>query len=331
MKQTYRCVVLDPKTKSLAVVEKEIPKLKSHEVLVRVWGSPINPSDRLFSQGLYGIPVSTPITPGFEGTGSVVDCGKSFWAKRLMGKNISGAVQGGDGFWAEYVVLPAQQSLVLDPLILQETAACAFVNPLTALALMEPIQRGIFPSFLQTAAASQLGRMIQRMSQKAGVPCVHVVHRASLKQELESQGWQNVIDSSQSGFENELRDLTHQLNIRYAIDAVAGAMTGNLVRNLPEQSQVVVYGVLSGETCLVDPGDLIFKNQQIKGFWLSHWIKNKKFVELPFLFRRLKKFLKTEGQTQVARRLSLEEAIEEIKNPKGNASAGKILVMPGLG
>jgi NADPH:quinone reductase-like Zn-dependent oxidoreductase len=170
--------------------------------------------------------------------------------------------------------------------------------------------------------------MIQRLTQKAGVLCVNIVHRAELKKELEAQGWQNVLDSSQSTFEQELREISHRLNIRYAIDAVAGPMTGNLVRNLPNQSEVVVYGVLSGESCRVDPGDLIFKDMQVRGFWLSHWIKSKTMLELPFIFRKLKGFLKSEGKTHVVSRLTLEQTIQELAQPKGNASAGKILVVP---
>ena len=328
LKKSYRCIIFDPKSNSLSVIEKEHPALKPNEVRVRVWGSPINPSDRLFCQGLYGTVATTSMTPGFEGTGTVVECGSGFWSKRLMGKNVSGAVQGTDGFWSEYVVLKAQQCVEVAPDISQETAACAFVNPLTALALMEPISKGSYTSLVQTAAASQLGRMIQRLTQKAGVLCVNIVHRAELKKELEAQGWQNVLDSSQSTFEQELREISHRLNIRYAIDAVAGPMTGNLVRNLPNQSEVVVYGVLSGESCRVDPGDLIFKDMQVRGFWLSHWIKSKTMLELPFIFRKLKGFLKSEGKTHVVSRLTLEQTIQELAQPKGNASAGKILVVP---
>jgi len=328
LKQTYRCIVFDPKSSSLSVNEKQHPTLKPNQVRVRVWGSPINPSDRLFCQGLYGTVATTSRTPGFEGTGTVVECGSGFWAKRLMGKNVSGAVQGEDGFWAEYVVLSAQQCVEVASDIPQETAACAFVNPLTALALMEPISKGAFTSLVQTAAASQLGRMIQRLTQKAGVPCVHIVHRAELKKELEAEGWQNVLDSSQSTFEKDLQEISHRLNIRYAIDAVAGPMTGNLVRNLPNQSEIVVYGVLSGQSCSVNPGDLIFKDMQVRGFWLSHWIKSKTMLELPFIFRKLKTFLKSEGKTNVIARLKLEQTIHELAHPKGNASAGKILVVP---
>lgn len=328
LKETYRSLVFDPNSKKLSVIEKKHLPLKANEVRVRVEGSPINPSDRLFCQGLYGNVAKETITPGFEGSGTVAECGSGFWAKRLLGKKVSGAVQGQDGFWAEYVILPAQQCLEMGADIPAATAASAFVNPLTALALMEPIFRGNYNSLVQTAAASQLGRMIQRMSQKAGVPCVHIVHRAALKQELEAQGWQTVLDSSQPTFEEELQEITHRLNIRYAIDAVAGTMTGSLVRSLPEKSEVVVYGVLSGQSCVVDPGDLIFKNMQVRGFWLSHWIKEKNALQLPFLFLKLKKFLKTEGQTHVARRLSLEETIQELAHPQGQASAGKVMVVP---
>jgi hypothetical protein len=78
----------------------------------------------------------------------------------------------------------------------------------------------------------------------------------------------------------------------------------------------------------VNPGDLIFKDMQVTGFWLSHWIKSKTMLELPFIFRKLKTFLKSEGKTNVIARLTLEQTIQELISPRGNASAGKILVVP---
>ncbi|NBT59143.1 hypothetical protein EBT16_10205 [bacterium] len=107
----FKCIEFDPQTCALSLSSRVIPQPKANEVLVRVWGSPINPSDRLFCQGLYGTKASRPVVPGFEGSGTVVKTGSSWMARRLLGKRVSGAVQGTDGFWAEHVLLPASQCL----------------------------------------------------------------------------------------------------------------------------------------------------------------------------------------------------------------------------
>lgn len=326
----FRCIQFDPEQGTLSVESRSMPLLKPHEVLVKVWGSPINPSDRLFCQGRYGTQAKAKIIPGFEGTGTVVETGKSFLARRLLGKRVSGAVQGENGFWAEYIKLPAQQCVPLSSSISNETGACALVNPLTALALFEPLKKKKEAGLIQTAAASQLGQMVSRLCRKFSIPCVEVVHRAELAEKLVSTGSQNVFCSLDLDFDQKLAERVQSLGIHYAIDAVGGKLTGQLVGAMPSQSEVVVYGVLSGKPCEIDPGQLIFKESSVSGFWLSYWLEAKNPLEKARLFYDLKRFLETEGHTQVARQLSFSEAIEDLKNPKGQDSIGKTLVLPQL-
>jgi len=324
----YNCLEYDPQRQSVSLSKRAIRDLRPNEVLVRVWGSPINPSDRLFCQGLYGSKAQAPQVPGFEGSGKVVSTGSNFLARRLLGKRVAGAVQAQDGFWAEYVVLPFNQCMPMGKEVTDEVASCAFVNPLSAWALFEPLRKREFPSFLQTAAASQLGRMILGLSIKHQVTGVHIVHRPELVELLQKEGAKIVLDSSQKGFEEQLRDHCEKLQIKYAVDAVAGELTGKLAAALPEGGKVVVYGVLSGKKCEVDPGDLIFRNIQVRGFWLSHYLKSQNPLKTLKLFSDLQKLLQQEGVTKVSRMLSLEEAVADLKNQPHPASFGKILIRP---
>lgn len=324
----YQCIELNPQNSSLSLQTRTLLALEPGEVLIKVWGSPINPSDRLFCQGLYGTKAKSLVVPGFEGAGTVVEAGKSFLARRLLGKRVAGAVQGTDGFWSEYVKLPALQCVPMGNSIPNETAACALVNPLTALALFDPTKRRFSSGLIQTGAASQLGRMVSRLCKKHSVNCLEIVHRPDLKEKLLKEGSLQVLCSSDAGFEEELAELSYSLKIQYAIDAVAGKLTGKLIQAMPVQSEVVVYGVLSGETCEVNPGDLIFKQSAVKGFWLSYWLESKNPLEKARLFYDLKKFLEKEGQTHVARKLSLKEAVDEILNPHRQDSLGKTLILP---
>jgi len=324
----FRCIEFDPETQSLSLSSRPIPELKAGEVLVKVWGSPINPSDRLFCQGLYGTKATQPVVPGFEGSGTVVKTGAGLMARRLLGKRVSGAVQGSDGFWAEYVLLPASQCLPVGKGISDEVASCSFVNPLSAWALFEPLRKKKFPSFVQTAAASQLGRMIIRLSKKHQVPGIHIVHRADLVEALKKEGADFVLDSSHPQFESDLKAACEKMKVKYAIDAVAGEMTGVLGRSILAGGEISVYGVHSGKPCEVGPGELIFRNIHVKGFWLSTYLKEKNPLEMIQLLFDLKSLLKREGATHIARRLSLEETIADFKNSPPASSYGKTLVVP---
>jgi len=42
---------------------------------------------------------------------------------------------------------------------------------------------------------------------------------------------------------------------------------------MPDNSIAYVYGALSMKAATASPTDLIFKGKEIKGFWLSKWIK----------------------------------------------------------
>ncbi|NBT59144.1 hypothetical protein EBT16_10210 [bacterium] len=209
-----------------------------------------------------------------------------------------------------------------------QASVCQFQKALSAWALFEPLRKKQVSSFVQTAAASQLGRMVLRLSKKYHVPGIHVVHRPDLVEALKKEGADCVLDSSHPQFENELKAACERFEVQYAIDAVAGEMTGILARSILAGGELSVYGVLSGKPCEVDAGELIFRNVQVKGFWLSHYLKDKNPFEMMRLFFDLKKLLKREGATQISRRLSLEETLEEFKRAPEPTSYGKTLVTP---
>jgi NADPH:quinone reductase-like Zn-dependent oxidoreductase len=101
----------DGKPESIAVVEMPVPRPGAGEVLVRVFASPITPSDLMFIRGLYGFKKPLPAVPGFEGSGTVVEAGTELMPRFLKGRRVACAaadpkVTG--GLWAEYVVTSAQ-------------------------------------------------------------------------------------------------------------------------------------------------------------------------------------------------------------------------------
>jgi NADPH2:quinone reductase len=149
----------------LRLVEKAVPTPGPCQVLVAVRASPVNQSDILFCEGRYSAPSRLPITPGFEGCGVVVQAG-SWRGRWLVGRRVACGTPTGDGLWAEYAAVPLWNCLPLPRHVDDEQGACAIVNPVTAWALFEPLRRGTHRAMVQTAAASQLGRMILRLSQR---------------------------------------------------------------------------------------------------------------------------------------------------------------------
>src|SRR5215471_5301112 len=138
-KRAVQLRAYDGKPESIAVVEMPVPRPGRGEVLVRVFASPINPSDLMFIRGLYGFTKPLPAIPGFEGSGIVVQAGAGLMPRFLDGRRVACAaadpkVRG--GMWAEYVVTPAQFCIPLRKDVDLEQGAALLINPMTAWGLM---------------------------------------------------------------------------------------------------------------------------------------------------------------------------------------------------
>jgi NADPH:quinone reductase len=313
---------------ALRLLERPVPKPGPGQLLVRVKAAPIHPADQLFLRGHYGAKKPLPVVPGLEGSGTVVAAG-SLPGRLLVGRRVGmSAAQSQEGTWAEYGVVPLSQCLPLLPGIGDEQGASLFVNPFSAWAMMEQARRGSHPALVQSAAASTLGRMLLRLSRQAGIPLVNIVRRAEQEELLRGLGAEHVVNSSEPEFEERLRLLCHELGVTLGFDAVAGAMTGQLLQALPEGGTVVVYGALSGEECRVPASELIFRRKKVEGFWLGTWFSQglgksqlRALVEVPMRAG-------TMFETPVRARFPLEAAEEALRLASTDMTAGKVFFTP---
>src|SRR5215467_12478060 len=219
----------DGKPGSLTVAELPVPRPGPGEVLVRVAASPVNPSDLMFITGNYGFKKSLPATPGFEGSGTVVETGGGIMARFMKGRRVACAAadpKSSGGMWAEYIVTAANFCVPLRKDVDLEHGATMLVNPLTAWALVDEARRGGHRAAVQTAAASALGRMVIRLGQKFGLPVVNVVRRAEQVELLRAMGAEHVLNSADPGFDEALRALCHKLRATISFEAVSGEMSG---------------------------------------------------------------------------------------------------------
>lgn len=314
---------------SLTLAQLPIPELKWGEVLLRVKASPINPSDRLFIQGLYGHKPREGQVPGFEGCGTVVAHHAGPLGKRLMGCRVAGATQSGDGFWAEYVKVPVFGVIKMPDDITEVSAACAFVNPLSAWGLFEPVYKGRYSGVVQNAAASQLGRMIIRLGNRYNKPVINIVHRAALIDELkQKEGAKIVLCSTAANFPEELQETVAKFKIRYGIDAVGGLATLALMQALPSESTVLNYGLLSLQPPQADPMGLIFQNKTLRGFWLSDWLKGKGLLAPIAIKRILPARLRDDFQSFCSKEVGLKDLTGDLDELCGQTSLGKTIVNP---
>jgi len=231
----------------ISLVDAPTPKPGPLEVVVRVEATPLNPSDigllfgaadiqtRVLS-GTSTHPLVTLKSPeramksmqgrldqslpvGNEGAGTVIAAGTSPAAQALLGKTV--AMIGG-GMYAQYRCLEAANCIALAPDATAADGASSFVNPLTALGMVETMRREGHKALVHTAAASNLGQMLNRICQKDQIELVNIVRQPEQAALLRSMGARYVCDTSVSTFMEDLTQALMDTGATIAFDATGG-------------------------------------------------------------------------------------------------------------
>jgi NADPH:quinone reductase-like Zn-dependent oxidoreductase len=222
-----------------------VPVPAADQIVVRVEASPINPSDLglllgtadLSTAKASGVGEASVVTMkiseammrpmrgrvgqslpvGNEGAGTVVAAGAN--AKALEGKKV--AMLGG-AMYAQYRLVRTADALVLPPDASAADGASCFVNPLTALGMVETMRREDHKALVHTAAASNLGQMLNKICLKDGVALVNIVRNPAQREILRGIGAKHICDTSGPGFMNDLAAALTETGATLAFDAIGG-------------------------------------------------------------------------------------------------------------
>ncbi len=357
----------------LSLARVAIPAPAADEVVIRVEASPINPSDlglllgaadmsNARQSGTPANPIVTAIIPegrmksmagrvdqsmpiGNEGAGVVVRAGSSDEAQALLGKTV--ALFGG-AMYSRYRCVKTGQCLPLPEGTTPTEGASCFVNPLTSLGMVETMRREGHRALVHTAAASNLGQMLNRICIRDEVGLVNVVRTQQQVDLLRSSGASHVCNSSAPTFMHDLTEAMIATGATLAFDAVGGGklagqmltcMETALNRSATEYSrygstthkQVYVYGMLDAGPIVLDRG---FGFAWGLGGWLL-WPFLQKIG--PAAGQRLRERvvaeLKTTFASHYTKEISLADALrlEEIALYSARATGEKYLINPNKG
>ncbi|KDO18668.1 hypothetical protein SPRG_16025 [Saprolegnia parasitica CBS 223.65] len=299
------------------------------EVLVKVACSPINPSNLSQLQGLYDNfgQMPLPQVTGGEGSGTVVAAGDSAYAQSLIGKRV-GTVANPAGMWAEYVAVSAASCIPLTPETTFEDGASCFVNPLTVVAFVETALAKNVKTIVHTAGASALGKMLVRHAKEHGVNVIAVVRRQEQADTLKDIGAEYIVDTSNADWVAQLEKLATELGATIGFDAVGGATSGAVLSAMPANSELFVYGALSGEGVKgVSPRDLIFLNKKVSGFWLVTYL-GQRGAGMVEMVGKVANALTSTFQTKIRVSYPLEEAAAAFQDYSANMSNDKVAFKP---
>jgi NADPH2:quinone reductase len=357
----------------ISLVSIPTPAPAADEVVVRIDASPLNPSDigLLFGAAdistakLAGAGASSVVTMqvperamksmaprlgqalpvGNEGAGVVVAAGDSDTARALMGKTV--AVLGG-AMYSQFRTMKAAQCLPLPADATAADGASCFVNPLTSLGMVETMRREGHKALVHTAAASNLGQMLNRICLKDGIGLVNIVRKPEQAALLKSQGARHVCDVSSPTFMDDLTQALVETGATLAFDAIGGGkLAGQILtcmeiainRSAKEYSrygstthkQVYIYGGLD-----LAPTELnrAFGMAWGMGGWLLFPFLQKIGKEAAQKLRaRVVSELKTTFASTYSKEISLAEALmpQEIAVYGQRSTGTKFLINPNKG
>jgi NADPH:quinone reductase-like Zn-dependent oxidoreductase len=348
----------------------DVPEPAADEVVVRVEATPINPSDLGLLLGpadLKTVTVSgTPTQPvltakvpqaamkamagrldesmpvGNEGAGTVVKAGSSSEAQALLGKTV--AMIGG-AMYAQYRTMKVRDCLPLPAGATAADGASCFVNPLTSLGMVETMKREGHKALVHTAAASNLGQMLNKICIKDGVALVNIVRSKEQADILRKIGAKYIIDSTSPTFMDDLTNALVETGATIAFDAIGGGRLAGQILTCMEvaanktakvysrygssvHKQVYVYGSL-------DPGPIELNRAFGMAWGVGGWLL------FPFLMKigaadgarlrqRVVDELKTTFASHYTRVVSLQEALQpgNVAEYAKRATGEKFLINP---
>ena len=299
------------------------------EVLIEAELFPINPADLENVAGNYGAtPPRLPMVVGTEGVGLVA----------MVGPGVTHVEPGdrvllpGPGAWRERVVCDAAYVFALPAGVDPRQLAMLRVNPPTAYLLLHQY---VAPEpghwVVQNAANSGVGRLVVELAREIGLRSVSVVRRPQLIEPLRAAGTDVVVLDGPE-LAARVRDAIGDGVVPLALDAVGGAATQRLAHCLTDGGTVVNYGVLSGESSMIDGRELIFRGVTLTGFWLRRWFAETPPDEIATLYRMLASKL-ADGAlaVEVEEVYPLSRLKEAVAHAARGGRSGKILVSCGAG
>ena len=334
----------------ISLLNVPTPEPRPDEVVVRVEATPINPSDlglltgaadlsTVKASGTKDWPVITAKIPeagmkamagrldesmpvGNEGAGVVIETGSSDAAKALMGKTVSMI---GGAMYAQYRTLRVNECMPLPAGTTAAEGASWFVNPLTALGMTETMRREGHKALVHTAAASNLGQMLNKICLKDGIGLVNIVRSRAQADLLRKIGAKHVVDSSSPGFVDELTDALAETGATIAFDAIGGGRLAGQILTAMEvainrtakvysrygssvHKQVYIYGSL--DTRPVELNRAFGMAWGVGGWLLFPFLMKIGPVEGQKLRERVVSELKTTFASHYTKVVSLREALE---------------------
>jgi NADPH2:quinone reductase len=324
MENTMRSVIIEKFDEPMQIKQVPIPSPKENEVLVKLHGTTINPSDQLFFKG-HAFGIQLPSSAGFEGFGVVTAAG-SEKNHNFVGKKVSfWSTQARS--WSEYATVPVQDTIVMPDETQVEKGTFAYLNPVTCFGLLALAKEGNHKGIIITAAASQCGRILTRLCKEAGIKTINIVRRNELKDLCLESGADAILNSSDPEFEQQLKTNAEALNATFCADCIGGSLSAKIIELMPFGSKLYLYGFLANEVVLpINTFSLLLGYKTVSVFFVSFYVASLNEKDKEELHKNVIATLSTECKTVISKEFTIDQISEAVEFYEKNASLGKVLI-----
>ena len=302
----------------------EAPAPQGHEVVVRMLFAPINPADLNFIEGTYGKKPALPAVPGIEGCGRVEAVGDAVESLAVGDLVIPLRAV---GLWSHHFIAAEHNFAKLPPDMDPLQAAVLRVNPATAWQLLHEfrdLEKGSFVA--QNAANSGVGRAVIQIAKRLGIRSLNFVRRPELIDELKALGADFVFLDDENGIAHA-KEAVGKSEITLALNAVGGDSALRLMDLLSPEGAHVTYGAMSRRSLKIPNGMLIFKDLEIRGYWLSRRMEKASHSEIHDVLRPLAAMMiKGELKLPVEQVYPMDQFREALTAAKTGGRSGKIVL-----
>ena len=308
----------------LKATDVALPEPGPNEVRVKVIASPINPSDIMFVQNLYGIRPQLPSGAGFEGMGVVDALGEGVQMQTGMRVSFTSI-----GTWSEYAIAHQRALIPVPDAMTDDVAAQLFVNPFTAYAMVQDSGVPEGGWLMLTAAGSAFGKMVIQLCAMRGIKTIGTVRRDDLNEELKTLGLTEVINTETENMAARVKQITDGVGVACVLDAVGGHTATEALKCISKGGTMLIYGVMSLQDPTLNVGLMIFRELTVKGFWLTDWMRRVDSHTRQEVAQNVIGLLASgKIQLPVEASYSLDQIVEAVEHADRPGRWGKILVKP---
>lgn len=302
----------------------EVPAPQKGEAVVKLVRAVVNPSDLGMIGGSYGRLRPLPAIAGREGIGEVVAIGPDTEGPR------AGALvrlPPEPGAWTQYQIAKASDLLEIPDGLDPDAAAMAFINPPTALCVLDGFEKMKAGDWLiQNGAGSALGIFMIQICAARGIKTVNMLRNAGKKRAmLEGYGADIVVDEAEFDAK-AVKEATGNC-LKLGLNQIGGASVSNMIKAMGDSATVVTIGGMTGEPVRFPTRFLIFNDLRLRGFWWDKWQRTHPRAESEALFSQVFELIAAGAlKAPVDSRYKMADIEAAMKRATENSRLGKVMI-----